>query len=157
MSVPRFLRHPLCTIAFATVAILLYSTMVFASVSPVQPSDLHGVDFNSRHAPALSVNDTTLYYPYQVDVTAGISSWTRPVYPDSLKKAKIEGEVLITFVVGVDGRVEAGSVSVLRASHPAFGRAVTSTLSSARFVPATVRGARVRQVWMQTFQFSVAR
>lgn len=80
--------------------------------------------------------------------------WDQPVYPDSLKAGKVEGEVLIQFVVDTAGHVEPGSERVLRASRDAFRVAVVSTLGSARFTPALRKGQRVRQLVQQPFKFA---
>ncbi len=108
-----------------------------------------------------AVQDTApLYFEYQVEEPARVIEWERPHYPDSLKTAKVEGEVLIQFVVGLTGQMERGSARILRASHAAFARAVIATLGSAQFTPAVLdieEGQRVRQIVQQSFLFALKR
>ena len=81
----------------------------------------------------------------------------RPRYPDLLRSAGVEGEVLAQFVVDTSGRVEPGSIRVLRTSHPLFAEAVERVLPLARFVPAEAGSRRVRQLVQQPFAFAMQR
>ena len=79
----------------------------------------------------------------------------RPRYPELLRSAGVEGEVIAQFVVDTLGRVEAGSVRVLRNTHALFAQAVERTLPLARFSPAEAAGHKVRQLVQQPFVFAV--
>ena len=81
----------------------------------------------------------------------------RPRYPDVLRGAGVEGEVVAQFVVDTLGRVEPGSVRVIRASHALFAREVERVLPLAHFLPAEALGHRVRQAVQQPFSFAIAR
>ena len=81
----------------------------------------------------------------------------RPRYPELLRSAGVEGEVLAQFVVDTTGRVEAGSFRVLRSSHPLFSQAIERVIPLARFVPAEAGGRRVRQLVQQPFTFAIQR
>lgn len=98
------------------------------------------------------------YFEFMVEkpVTEA-SNTTRPRYPDILKSAGVEGEVLAQFVVDTIGRIEPGSFKVLKASHPLFEAAVRSALSGMRFIPAEVGNKRVRQLVQQPFVFAIAK
>jgi len=76
-------------------------------------------------------------------------------YPEALRAAYVEGEVLAQFVVDPDGTVEPGTFKVLRSSHPLFTDAVRAALGEMRFSPATVRGKRVKQLVQQPFTFAI--
>lgn len=80
-----------------------------------------------------------------------------PAYPESLRAAGIEGQVLAQFVVDSLGRVELATFQVLDRPHPLFVAAVRSALVRMRYLPAEARGARVAQLVQQSFQFSVRR
>ena len=80
-----------------------------------------------------------------------------PRYPEALRAAGTEGQVLVRFVVDTAGRVEAGSVRVLRADDPQFAEAVRAVLPSFRFTPAEAGGRRVRQLVEAPFAFTVRR
>lgn len=81
----------------------------------------------------------------------------RPRYPELLRSAGVEGDVLAQFVVDTTGLVEVGSIRVLRSAHPLFAQAVERVLPLARFIPAEAGGRRVRQLVQQPFTFAIAR
>ncbi len=94
----------------------------------------------------------------QVDKPVAVLPGTSgPAYPEMLRTAGIEGQVMAQFVVDSAGRVELSSFTVLESEHPPFTAAVRSALSRMRFLPAEARGARVAQLVQQSFQFSVRR
>ena len=104
--------------------------------------------------PAPRADTLPLFYEYQVIEPVRTVAWAPPKYPDSLKKANVEGEVLIEFVVDTAGRMEPGSMRIVRTSHPAFSNAVVATVGSARFAPGLMERRPVRQVVNQRFIFS---
>jgi protein TonB len=80
-----------------------------------------------------------------------------PAYPEMLRAAGIEGQVLAQFVVDSTGKVDPASFTALESQHPLFTAAVRSALSRMRFLPAEARGARVAQLVQQSFHFTVRR
>jgi protein TonB len=80
-----------------------------------------------------------------------------PTYPDILRKAGVEGEALVSFVVDTSGRVDLATFRVVRASHDLFAAAVKSVLPRMRFIPATVGDRKVRQLVQQPFSFAIVR
>ena len=78
-----------------------------------------------------------------------------PRYPDALREAGVEGEVLAQFVVERDGRVDIRSFKVTRSTDPQFTEAVKGALQDFRFSPAQVGGRPVRQLVQMPFQFSL--
>lgn len=80
---------------------------------------------------------------------------TMPRYPEILREAGVEGEVLARFIVGEDGTVDPASLTVLRSTHELFSAAVRSALPSMRFTPAESDGRAVRQQVEQPFTFSI--
>ena len=98
------------------------------------------------------------YFEYQVEkpVTPAPGS-LGPRFPEALKAANVEGEVLAQFVVDENGRVEIGTFKVLRSDHALFTAAVRDALVGARYVPADVGGKAVRQVVQQPFQFRLTK
>ncbi len=98
------------------------------------------------------------YFEFQVEkpvVQAPGSS--APRYPDILRQAGVEGEVLAQFVVDTLGKAEAGSFKVLKSSHDLFAQSVRSALPSMRFIPAEVGGRKVKQLVQQPFAFAIAK
>ena len=81
----------------------------------------------------------------------------QPRYPDALRGAGVEGEVLVRFVVDTLGRVEHGSIEIMRRAHPLFEKAVAEWLARSRYTPALAAGRRVRQLVQQRINFALAR
>lgn len=98
------------------------------------------------------------YFEFQVEkpVVQAPGSPT-PRYPDILRQAGVEGEVLAQFVVDTTGRAESGSYKVLKSSHDLFAQAVRSALPGMRFIPAEVGGRKVKQLVQQPFAFTIAK
>jgi TonB family protein len=125
-----------------------------ASVSVVPPLERRTTA--ADRAPA-SANEQT-YFEFQVtkQVTP-LPANPPPRYPDSLRGAGVEGQVLMQFVVDTLGLADMTTLKVLRSSHALFTYAVWDDLPHLRFVPAEVTGRRVRQLVQMPFQFSLTR
>jgi protein TonB len=80
-----------------------------------------------------------------------------PRYPDMLRSANVEGEVLAQFVVDTRGRVDMITFRVLRSSHELFTSAVRQHLSVSRYYPAEIGGQKVKQLVQQTFNFALTK
>lgn len=81
----------------------------------------------------------------------------QPDYPGALRAAQVEGSVIVQFVVDTTGRVEPGSVQILRTTHAQFGDAVRRWLTRTRYSPAEASGVRVRQLVQQEVGFTLQR
>jgi protein TonB len=102
------------------------------------------------------VNTDQTYFDFQVEKpVAPIPGTGAPRYPDILRSASVEGEVLAQFVVDTTGRVEIASFKVIRKSHDLFEAAVRSALPQMRFLPAEVGGRKVKQLVQQPFVFAL--
>ncbi len=113
-----------------------------------------GVDLASAQpAPANGV-----YSDVQVEKPVVLAAGTvGPQYPEMLRAAGLEGQVLAQFVVDTSGRADVNTITALRSDHPLFTAAVRVALSRMRFLPAEVGGRKVAQLVHQPFQFSVSR
>jgi TonB family protein len=80
-----------------------------------------------------------------------------PRYPDILRSQRIEGRVVVTFVVDERGRVEPASIRVIESAHALFDPAVKAAVLGTRFRPAEWRGRAVRQLVQQAFVFTLTR
>lgn len=80
-----------------------------------------------------------------------------PRYPDLLKSAGVEGEVIVTFVVDTTGRAEPSSIQILNATNGLFSAAVRTALPGMRFLPAETGGKKVKQRVQQPFVFTIIR
>jgi protein TonB len=79
----------------------------------------------------------------------------RPHYPGALLAARVEGDVVLQFVIDSTGAADPRSVRVLRSTHELFTRAVRSVLPRMRFYPAEIAGNKVDMVVEQPFRFVV--
>lgn len=80
-----------------------------------------------------------------------------PRYPAELRDAKIEGEVLVQFIVDIQGHPRPETFKVLRSTHAGFTMAVREALPGMTFFPAEVHGRKVPQLVRMPFVFSLGR
>ena len=77
-----------------------------------------------------------------------------PHYPPALRERGMGGFVWLRYVIDTRGRTEKGSVEIIWASHPDFGRAAADAVRGGRFRPGRYKGAVVRSGVFQTITFS---
>ena len=102
------------------------------------------------------VGDQT-FFEFQVEKQVSSAGPMNLAYPDLLRSAAVEGEVLAQFVVDTTGRVDMSSFKVLKSSHDLFTTAVRQALSRARYYPAEIGGRKVKQLVQQPFNFTLTR
>lgn len=150
----------------ATLSVVVDPTVVPTGLPPVDAtlgvpfdSTARATDGSVSGTPASSgAGDTgTPMTAYTVDREVVPLRGVSPRYPNLLASASIEGSVVMQFVVDTLGRVEPGSLDVLRADHPLFEQSVREALRRMRFVPAEAGGRKVRQLVEQPFTFALAR
>ena len=90
----------------------------------------------------------------QVSLISGSAS---PRYPEVLRLAGVEGQVVARFVVNEEGRVEEKTVKFVWSGNPLFEEAVRSALARMRFAPAEIAGRKVRQLVEMPFVFALSR
>ena len=122
-----------------------------------RPSDSVTLALPVDTPPASTSADVeTPYFEFQVEKQAvGMPDNPRPRYPDMLRSAKVEGEVLAQFIVDTTGRAEMNTFKVLKSSHDLFTNSVRSALPSWRFYPAEIGNRRVRQLIQMPFVFGL--
>ena len=98
-----------------------------------------------------------VFFDFQVGkaVTHTVNA-TYPKFPELLKMAGVEGEVLAQFVVDTGGVAMEGSLKVLKSSHALFAQSVKNALPDMRFNAAELNGRKVRQLVHQVFVFGIA-
>jgi protein TonB len=104
------------------------------------------------------VNENQTYFEFQVEKQ--VSSYpgnAGPRYPDMLRSANVEGEVLAQFVVDTTGRADMREFKVLKSTHDLFTNAVRSALPNMKFYPAEVGGRKVKQLVQMPFQFNLTK
>lgn len=96
------------------------------------------------------------YFEYQVEKPVmAVNGSPTPRYPDILKSAGVEGEVVVAFVVDTTGRADVSSLKILKSTHELFSAAVRTALPTMRFLPAEVGGKKVKQLVQQPFVFNI--
>jgi protein TonB len=101
-------------------------------------------------------NDNQTYFEFQVEKQVSpLPGQAGPRYPDMLRSANVEGEVLAQFVVDTTGRADMSTFKVLKTTHDLFTNAVKASLPNMKFYPAEVGGHKVKQLVQMPFQFNL--
>ena len=108
----------------------------------------------SASAQSDSNTDAETFFDFQVDQAVKVRVVQRPAYPERLRTANIDGQVLVQFVVDERGSAEMNTFKVIKTSNPEFADAVRRAISNTAYSPAEVRGRHVRQLVQQPFTFS---
>ena len=107
---------------------------------------------------AAPLNSDQPLFDFQVEKPASANPSNQPpVYPNQLRAANIEGQVVAKFVVDTTGRADMRTFEVIKSDHEAFTSAVRNSLPNMRFFPAEVGGRKVKQLVQMPFQFSLVR
>ena len=107
-------------------------------------------------APAADANQT--YFEFQVEKqVSSVPGNPPPRYPDMLRSANVEGEVLAQFVVDTTGRADMSTFKVLKTTHDLFTNSVKAVLPNMKFFPAEVGGKKVKQLVQMPFQFNLTK
>jgi protein TonB len=147
------MRRPISSFRLTQTLLLTTSALLATIVAcemqaPTQPAKQQPVKMDANAA----------YFEFQVEQpVAPAPGSAQPRYPDLLRKAGVEGEVLAQFVVEPDGTADVRSFKVLKQSHDLFAQAVRNALPQMRFKPALVGGKPVRQLVQQPFSFSMTK
>ena len=104
------------------------------------------------------VNSDQPFFEFQVEKQVQQIPGTGNLrYPDMLRSANVEGEVLAQFVVDTTGRADMSQFKVLKSTHDLFTNAVRASLPNMKFYPAEVGGKKVKQLVQMPFQFSLTK
>ncbi|MBA2687420.1 MAG: TonB family protein [Gemmatimonadaceae bacterium] len=97
-----------------------------------------------------------VYTADKVDSQARLADSTfGVVYPPGLYAERVNGSVIVEFVVDAEGKVEEGTLGIVASSNPLFSEAVVRAVEGALFTPARLKGVSVRQLILQPFSFDV--
>lgn len=77
------------------------------------------------------------------------------MYPEPARQANLSGQVLGQFVVDTMGLADLSTFRVLHTTNPWFTAAVYGALPFFRFVPAQIKGHKVRELIQQPYAFNV--
>jgi protein TonB len=76
-----------------------------------------------------------------------------PKYPSLLESSRVEGAVLVQFVVDTLGVADMSSFKVLDATNELFAESTRATLTKWRFYPAEAGGRKVKQIVQLPLKF----
>ncbi len=97
--------------------------------------------------PPLSPPAANVFKPAEVVRAADL------VYPPAAKAFELEGEVVLSGVIGVDGQVH--DIKVVRSVHKALINAARDAWSKYRYKPAQRNGVLVEEARTQLFHFKM--
>ena len=122
-------------------AILVISAALIAAVAP-------------SRAAAQSAESEQTYFDFQVEQPVKVKTSRPPVYPERLRSANIEGQVLVQYVVDESGVAQMSTFKVLKSTDTELSESVRRAVSATTFTPAEVRGHKVKQLVQQPFVFA---
>lgn len=79
-----------------------------------------------------------------------------PVYPVLLRSARVEGRVVLQYIVNTDGRVDPASITTLQSPHRQFDDAARRALATCRYRPGRAESRPVRVMVQTPFTFALA-
>jgi protein TonB len=97
----------------------------------------------------------TTYSVTDVDDPAQRIGGPAPEYPEIMRTVGIDGVVRLRFVVGIDGRAEVGSITVVSSTNKSFDRNAIDAIRKSTFKPAKIQGRPVRQLVEQNIRFAL--
>ena len=134
---------------------------VRAATPGVRPADTVATYYSRKAATEVPVAQGAAdpaYFEFQVEKPgAPRPGNVAPRYPDELREAKIEGEVLVQFVLDTLGHPDMDTFKVLRSTHDLFTNTVKSSLPNMLFYPAEVGGRKVKQLIQMPFNFNLTK
>ena len=103
-----------------------------------------------------AIIDSMAYIAANVDKSAALDGVNaKPAYPADMLRRMIEASFSVYFVVDTTGRIDTSTIQIPPSVHPRFAQAVREVLVKWHFVPAEIRGRRVRQMMEQPFEFRI--
>lgn len=112
----------------------------------------------ARSAPhaAAPVADRGAYLDFKVTKQArAYPGNPNPRYPDSLQRAKVEGRLVVQFVIDTTGHAEMSTFKVMQSDNDLFTEAVKAVLPVSRFYPAEVGGRHVKELVTEPYVFAM--
>jgi protein TonB len=108
--------------------------------------------------PPRRVSEDDVLFEFQVEkAVSPVPGNMPPRYPDMLRSANVEGEVLAQFVVDKNGMADMTTFKVLKSTHDLFSQAVLLALPQMKFHAAEVGGRPMKQLVQMPFQFSLTK
>jgi TonB-like protein len=129
---------------------------VFASVqNPPTAPPVQAIRIASHTGAAMSTARRLEFFDFQVTRQARSDRLVTPGYPEELRRAHVEGSVLMQFVVDTTGLADPSTLSLIKSSHPLFALNARSAVLLSKYHPAMMGNYRVRQLVQQPFAFAI--
>jgi TonB family protein len=119
------------------------------------PKDYSGTGLEGGAGNGATPTDNQVYSAAGVEEVPALLS-PPPAYPELSRRAGIQGRVLLQAIVDTTGRLEPGSVKILKSPSAGFEVATRRWALAARFRPARLQGRAVRVLVNLPFDFSMA-
>jgi TonB family protein len=119
------------------------------------PKDYSGTGVEGGKANGLVPSENDVYAEAVVDEKPALLSGPPTVYPELLKQAGIQGRVVLRAILDTTGRVEPGSVIIVKSPNPGFDEPTKQWALKALFRPARLHGRAVRAYVNLPFQYSI--
>ncbi len=96
-------------------------------------------------------------FEFQVEMPVRVITEPKPMYPESLRRTRVQGYIYLDYIVDTLGTVEPTSLRVLdvqpKSAESAFMDSMRTALRATRYRSAEVGGRKVRQKVQQRFEF----
>ena len=156
-STHRLTRLGTYTATTLATGMLVLAGLLRCADPTTPPSQLRTRAADASRGP-IHVDANQTFFEFQVEKQVSTEPGNpSPRYPDLLRQAKVEGEVLAQFVVDTTGRPNMSTFKVLKSTHDLFTDAVKSSLPNMKFRAAEVGGKQVKQLVQMPFQFSLSK
>ena len=117
------------------------------------PRDYTGTGVEGGIGTGIVPSTDQVYAEAVVEEKPDVLSAPQPEYPQILRSANIEGQVIVQFVIDTMGRAESNSIKIIRSPNPGFDQPVKSAVQRALFRPARVHGRAVRVLVQLPYNF----
>jgi periplasmic protein TonB len=141
---------PMLSVALKGFQTIAIPTVVATAIPPVDlqqhfdPKDFTGIGVEGGRADGIAPSADRVYPEALVQEAPILLAAPPPPYPDLLRRAGIEGRVLLQAIVDTTGRIEPGSMKILKSPSDAFDEPVKQWALKALFRPARFEGRAVR-------------
>lgn len=125
-------------------------TVVPTTVPPLDleehfdPKDYSGIGVEGGRADGVVPPENIVYSETVVEERPALLSAPPAPYPTLLRRAGIQGRVVIAAIVDTLGRAEPGSIEIVDSPNPAFDTPTRAWILQAQFRPARMHGQAVR-------------
>lgn len=153
-SVPRLIVPSVVPIGIPPIDLSVVPTVEYSGRGPIADSRITCERACDGSTPVIDADGRTLWSTNDVLMRL-LDDPVPPRYPESLRRAGVEGDVVVRFLVDTTGRVDLRTVEVLRSTHEAFTAAVRETLSRLRFSPAMAGERKANALAVMPFRFTL--